>query len=57
MAGSEYDQTAMTEPTTLPMPKEVIPEGLRRFVDSSAPAAARMMAAKGMVPVKGGDLV
>ena len=57
MAGSDYDQTAMTEPTTLPMPKEVIPEGLRRFVDSSAPAAARMMAAKGMVPVKGGDLV
>ena len=39
------------------MPTEAIPERLRRFVDSSGPAAARMMAAKGMVPVKGGDLV
>ena len=41
----------------LPIPIDAIPEALRRFVDPNGPAAARMMAARGMVPVKGGDLV
>jgi hypothetical protein len=34
-----------------------VPERLRRFADPKAPVAARMMAARGMVPIRGGDLV
>jgi hypothetical protein len=41
----------------LPIPIDAVPERLRRFADPSGPAAARMMAARGMVPIKGGDLV
>ena len=41
----------------LPIPIEAVPERLRRFADPNSPAPARMMAARGMVPVKGGDLV
>ncbi len=41
----------------LPISLEQVPEALRRFADPNAPTAARMMAAKGMVPVKGADLV
>ena len=41
----------------LPIPIDAIPERLRRFADPNAPGPAKMMAAKGMVPVKGGDLV
>jgi hypothetical protein len=46
----------MTVPS-LPLPASELPEGLRRFGDPNAPGPARMMAAKGLVPVKGGDLV
>ena len=41
----------------LPIPLDAVPEALRRFADPNGPTAARMMAARGMVPVKGGDLV
>ncbi len=41
----------------LPIPIDAVPEPLRRFADPNAPAPAKMMAARGMVPVKGGDLV
>ncbi|MBW2225281.1 MAG: hypothetical protein JRF54_13920, partial [Deltaproteobacteria bacterium] len=41
----------------LPIPLDAVPEPLRRFADPNGPTAARMMAARGMVPVKGGDLV
>ena len=41
----------------LPIPIDAVPERLRRFADPRGPAPARMMAARGMVPVKGGDLV
>jgi hypothetical protein len=41
----------------LPMPTDAVPERLRRFADPNAPGPAKMMAARGMVPVKGGDLV
>ncbi|MCZ7683285.1 MAG: hypothetical protein M5U28_32595 [Sandaracinaceae bacterium] len=41
----------------LPLPKDELPEKIRRFADPAAPAAARAMAAKGLVPVKGEDLV
>ncbi len=46
----------MTVPS-LPLPASELPEGLRRFGDPKAPGPARTMAAKGLVPVKGGDLV
>ena len=41
----------------LPIPIDAVPAQLQRFADPNGPAAARMMAARGMVPVKGGDLV
>ncbi|MFW2388699.1 MAG: hypothetical protein ACN4G0_10205 [Polyangiales bacterium] len=41
----------------LPIPMDAVPERLRRFADPNAPGPAKMMAARGMVPVKGGDLV
>jgi hypothetical protein len=41
----------------LPLPIDAVPEPLRRFADPSGPTAARMMAARGLVPVKGGGLV
>lgn len=41
----------------LPLPKDELPEKIRRFADPAAPAAAKAMAAKGLVPVKGDDLV
>lgn len=41
----------------LPLSLDELPKSLRRFADPNAPGPAKMMAAKGMVPVKGGDLV
>lgn len=41
----------------LPIPTDAIPAQLQRFADPNAPTPAKMMAARGMVPVKGGDLV
>jgi bacterioferritin (cytochrome b1) len=41
----------------LPIPMDAVPEPLRRFAEPNAPTSAKMMAARGMVPVKGGDLV
>lgn len=41
----------------LPLPVDELSERLRRFADPAAPAAARMMAARGMVPVRGGELL
>ncbi|MFW6051374.1 MAG: hypothetical protein ACODAU_09380 [Myxococcota bacterium] len=41
----------------LPLPVDQLPEGIRRFGNPEAPAPARIMAAKGLVPVKGADLV
>ena len=43
---------------TLPMPLEQLPKALHRFADPNAPAPAKMMASRGMVPgVQGGDLL
>ncbi|MEM9728343.1 MAG: hypothetical protein AAF997_07145 [Myxococcota bacterium] len=47
----------MAEAPQLPIPLGEVPEALRRFADPAGPTPARMMAAKGMVPVKGADLV
>jgi len=41
----------------LPIPTDAIPAALRRFADPNGPTPARMLAARGMVPVRGGDLV
>lgn len=47
----------MARAPSLPLPVEELPASLRRFADPKAPGPAKMMAARGMVPVKGGDLL
>jgi hypothetical protein len=42
---------------SLPLPVEALPEALRRFANPDAPERARQAAAKGLVPLKGADLV
>ena len=44
-------------PLPLPVPLERLPAPLQRFCNPQGPAPARLMAAKGLVPVKGHDLV
>jgi predicted metal-dependent phosphoesterase TrpH len=41
----------------LPLPLTSLPQALQRFCDPSGPSAARMMAAKGLVPVRGSDQI
>src|SRR5688572_11112072 len=41
----------------LPLPAAELPEKIRKFGDPDAPEAARAMAARGLVPVKGDELV
>ncbi len=47
----------MDRPPPLPLQLSALPEALRRFCDPAAPLPARTMAARGLVPLKGGDLV
>lgn len=47
----------MNEPASLPLPLQELPESVRNACNPSRPPAARMMAARGLVPLKGGDLV
>ena len=47
----------MTEASTLPLPLDDLPAQMRRFVDPAAPMPARLMAARGLVPLKGNDQV
>lgn len=47
----------MEAPPPLPLPLDALPEGLRRFADPAGPAPARMMAARGALPVSGADMV
>lgn len=47
----------MARPKPLPLATDEIPEPLRRFCDPSAPGPARTMAARGVVPIKGADMV
>ncbi|MET0341468.1 MAG: hypothetical protein ABW252_10745 [Polyangiales bacterium] len=47
----------MARPAALPLPVEQLPASIRKFCDPAAPGPARAMAARGMVPVKGGDQV
>jgi len=42
---------------SLPLPADALPDAIRKFGDPNGPAPARAMAAKGLVPVKGPDLV
>jgi hypothetical protein len=44
-------------PAPLPLPLERLPASIQRFCNPSGPAQARLMAAKGLVPVKGNDQV
>lgn len=41
----------------LPLSRDELPESIRRFGDPDAPTPARTMAARGLVPAKGSDLV
>lgn len=47
----------MERPAVLPLPIDQLPEALQRFCDTAGPAPARMMAARGLVPVRGNDQV
>ena len=47
----------MDKPASLPLPVEQLPANIRRFAASDAPLAARLMAARGLVPVQGADQV
>lgn len=42
---------------SLPLPPDALPEKIRRFGDPAAPVALKTMAAKGLVPVRGEELV
>ncbi|MFI5307911.1 MAG: hypothetical protein ACHQ53_11185, partial [Polyangiales bacterium] len=41
----------------LPLPFEALPQAIQRFCDPKGPPPARMMAAKGLVPVRGHDQI
>lgn len=45
----------MARPPPLPLPVDQLPANIRRFCDPAAPQPARLMAARGMVPVRGAD--
>jgi hypothetical protein len=45
----------MARPAPLPLPVDQLPASIRRFCDPAAPQPARLMAARGMVPVRGAD--
>lgn len=47
----------MARPAPLPLPADQLPASIKRFGDPAAPGPARMMAARGMVPVKGDEQV
>lgn len=47
----------MARPAPLPLPPDQLPPSIKRFCDPGAPGPARMMAARGMVPVKGNEQV
>ncbi|MBX7195513.1 MAG: hypothetical protein K1X94_25885 [Sandaracinaceae bacterium] len=47
----------MSIEVALPLAADQLPESIRRFCSPDAPERARQMAAKGLVPAKGGELV
>lgn len=47
----------MARPAPLPLAVQELPPAIRRFCDPAGPLPARMMAARGMVPVKGSEQV
>lgn len=47
----------MERPPPLPLPLDRLPDAIRRFCDTSGPPPARMMAARGLVPISGSDQV
>ncbi len=47
----------MARPAPLPLPLDLLPQSLKRFGDPNAPGPARMMGARGMVPLKGEEQV
>ena len=51
------EDASWAEALKLPRPLQELPAKLQRFANPKAPAPARTMAAKGLVPLQGGDLV
>jgi len=47
----------MARPAPLPLSIDLVPASIRRFCDPAAPGPARMMAARGAVPIKGFEQV
>ncbi|HEY2733984.1 MAG TPA: hypothetical protein VGI70_08365, partial [Polyangiales bacterium] len=47
----------MEPPPLLPLPLEQLPAALQRFCNPQGPTPARLMAAKGLVPVRGADQI
>lgn len=47
----------LERPPKLPLPVDQLPEAVRRFGNPAAPAPAKMMAARGLVPIQGAGLV
>jgi len=47
----------MERPPALPLPLNQLPEAIQRFCDTAGPAPARMMAARGLVPIRGNDQI
>jgi hypothetical protein len=47
----------MERPAPLPLSLDALPEAARRFCDPAAPLPARTMAARGLVPLRGPELV
>lgn len=51
------DNTLVTAPFEFPLSKADLPASIQKFADPAAPAPIRTMAAKGLVPVRGTDLL
>lgn len=51
------ETSAERQELRLPLPADLLPEKTRRFAAPDAPKPAKLMAARGMVPVRSGDLI
>jgi hypothetical protein len=47
----------MDDPLQLPLPSHELPSAIQKFCSPETPSAARLMAARGVVPVRGTDMV
>lgn len=57
LSGAYAGEPLVTAAETLPLPLGQLPESIRRFCDPSGPAPARLLAARGLVPVRGAEQI